>query len=573
MTSAPRDSGPRDPDATTSVPTEWRDDAELAPEALRERLAALEDELEAFRALAVLHEEADAQLERAVRERLPLRLALAPMLPMLARHTGACAVWVRTLDEDLAWRNTVWCEPGHHWSDTSLAHLAERITHRDAPRYVVGDVAGASVVGQRLVVAGEPVGVAAVRIEEPLDEAAQLQVARRLDVWCEALDGFLASMAQSRRKHRVVVEIARCLRDPVLDAGLSQALEVLYREIDFCDLVLAFRHEDDVRGTSLHFKIVRDGLVVHDSAAAQADARVASEALALILGEPTALLEELGIERWREDVLISGVRDRQIIGRIVATSRRGEFSAFDRDLLERFAEDVQLRIVDFNRQWKALSSSFPSPVVRRLLALDDAGEHLLAPREAEVAIVFADIAGFTRLCEQLHAPAAVGQLIDAWSTQVVEAIFDSGGVFDKMIGDCIVGMWGPPFFEMPAAEQCQRALDAARRIRALTRALGHSPAMPPQLAGHALEVAIGLNHCAVVVGRFGPNDDYTSLGSGMNNTARLQGLATGGEVLCMERVCQVLQGHGDTAQRFGEAREVAVKNVAQPLRFRALLDA
>ena len=68
------------------------------------------------------------------------------------------------------------------------------------------------------------------------------------------------------------------------------------------------------------------------------------------------------------------------------------------------------------------------------------------------------------------------------------------------------------------------------------------------------------------VGFFGPNDDYTAFSSGMNNTARLQGVAGAGEILCMERFVGVL---GETG-RFSDPRHAEVKNVAEPLPYRAL---
>ena len=51
----------------------------------------------------------------------------------------------------------------------------------------------------------------------------------------------------------------------------------------------------------------------------------------------------------------------------------------------------------------------------------------------------------------------------------------------------------------------------------------------------------------------------------MNNTARLQGVATRDEILCMDSFVQV---YGD-ATRFTEQRSAVVKNVAEPLSYHA----
>src|SRR5690606_6523028 len=146
-----------------------------------------------------------------------------------------------------------------------------------------------------------------------------------------------------------------------------------------------------------------------------------AEAVRLILGQPTVVLDRLGLESWREEALINGVRQQQIIGRIIVTPHHGEFSTFDRDLLDRFAEYIRLRVVDFNRQWKRLSLCFSPPIVKRVLQHDDFHNRILTPREADAAVLFVDIAGFTTLSEQLH-PADIGRLIDTWADEVVAVL-------------------------------------------------------------------------------------------------------------------------------------------------------
>ena len=71
-----------------------------------------------------------------------------------------------------------------------------------------------------------------------------------------------------------------------------------------------------------------------------------------------------------------------------------------------------------------------------------------------------------------------------------------------------------------------------------------------------------------MVGCFGPNEDYTGFSAGMNNTARLQGLAGRDEILCMEGFVEV---YADDAA-FGERCSAEVKNVAEPLAYRQLID-
>ncbi len=342
--------------------------------------------------------------------------------------------------------------------------------------------------------------------------------------------------------------------------------------VDFDDLLLVYRHPADPSGASLHVKIARDGKLVREAAItadADLDLFVGDWAGEVIEGISPAVIEGLGLEKFREDVLISGVRDDRVVGRIIVTSAQGEFNTFDRDLLGRFGEYLRLRVVDFNREWKHLSLCFRPTDVRRLLDEPDYEAKRLAPSEQSVAILFCDISGFTRISEQvLGEPRLIGKLIDTWGEAVVKIVWETGGVFDKMVGDCVIAFWGPPFHESSPAEACHRAADAARRIRDYTRSMneGHELA---ELKGlePPIGVATGLNYCPVFIGRFGPDEDYTAFSSGMNNTARLQGVATRDQILCMDLF---VEAHSEP-DAYGEEGSAKVKNVAENLRFRHLL--
>ena len=136
-----------------------------------------------------------------------------------------------------------------------------------------------------------------------------------------------------------------------------------------------------------------------------------------------------------------------------------------------------------------------------------------------------------------------------------------------MVGDCIIALFGPPFFDLEGAEACRRAALAAERIMELTRALNDGVAMPElRDIEPPLGVATGLHYGPVFVGRVGPNENYTAFGSVMNNAARLQALAKRDEILCME---EFVAAYADD-DAFGPPREAKVKNVAEPLKFRAL---
>jgi adenylate cyclase len=559
---------------------------ELTVEALQARVRELELEVELSQACVELNDEADELLEQAMRERLSLTRTLKMLLPLLCRHSGARVAFVHTLDEDLRPRDFACTVDADCQAEEAQAGVvSERFGAATAPIVAAAErreeylelLDGGTVLGRELDVAGELFGCAALRYDDELDGPALARARRLLGVWCEEVDNYLAAIARARHKHRITRAISDALKHPILDRGIDQAIEELRRHVDFDDLILVYRHEEDLVGGSLNYKVIKDRVLRHDSRGLgqarvdrDVDRFMRQHALSLILGQDDAVCAHFGLTRYREEVLINGVKHEQLVGRLMVASQRGEFNTFDRDLLERFADYLRQRIVDFNKEYKRLALCFPQPTVEQLLSAENYTERHLLPRERDVAVMFCDISGFTRVSEQvLREPALIGKLIDRWSERAVEIIWQTGGVFDKMVGDCVIGLWGPPIFDGDAAACCHGALAAAEQIRDFTVTLGKADGLP-QLEGldPPLGVATGLNYCPLFVGLFGPNEDYTGFSAGMNNTARLQGLATRDEILCMDAFVTSL---GDDANgRFGDERSATVKNVAEPLRFHAL---
>jgi class 3 adenylate cyclase len=548
-----------------------------SPESLKARIAELESKVALLEERWALNDEIDELAEVAIRDRLPVDHTLRLVLPALCKRTGASIAFVRTYDESLAFHDFVHAEGEEGALPLAPDAIAAAVVDRDESLFLEVDVEGGgkgTLVAQALDVAGEPFGATAIVVAGEASASERARLADLLNTFAEEIDNHLASIAVSRKKTVLTAALSEALRDPVLDAGLARALTVLRENIPFEDMLLVFRHEDDVSGSTLRYKILKNRELVHDSSVrttspdqGDVDAFMRSRAFRLMAGDDEDVRERFGIRRFREEVMITGMRSARVIGRIIVTSRRGEFNTFDRDLLDRFADSLRQRIVDFNREWKGLSQGFPKDVCERLLHEEGYEEKYLRPREKTCAVLFADISGFTRLSEQvLVKPEAIGRLVDTWSSRVVEIIWETGGVFDKMVGDCVIGIWGPPFHEQEGTELCRRAATAARAIRDFTRSLS-SHEMLPELVGQPVDVATGINYCPLFVGTFGPDADFTGFSAGMNNTARLQGQAKGGEILCMDSFVEAY-GHADD---FGAEREAAVKNVARPLKFRPLL--
>jgi class 3 adenylate cyclase len=248
------------------------------------------------------------------------------------------------------------------------------------------------------------------------------------------------------------------------------------------------------------------------------------------------------------------------------------FSTFALDVVQVMSAAMSQRLVDLNRERRHLAQFFAPTVITELLRDAHYHDRHLAPREETIAVLFADINSFTKISEQvLERPAAIAEFVNRWSAGAVDLLWRYGAVFDKMVGDCVIGLFGPPFFRDQPAVYARAALEAARAISAFTISLEHEPPydrIPRSGIVPGLGVAIGLNVCPMAVGLMGPNQDYTGFSSGMNNTARLQALAGFRETLGMASFCELVEGTRGVT--FSDELQAPVKNVKLPIRYRRL---
>jgi adenylate cyclase len=140
---------------------------------------------------------------------------------------------------------------------------------------------------------------------------------------------------------------------------------------------------------------------------------------------------------------------------------------------------------------------------------------------AEVTVLFADLRGFTALSAAMK-PEEVVRFLNEFFQEAVDAIEKHHGTVDKFIGDCVMALWGAPVpKEDDARNACRAALELMERASRII------------VGGHRLEVGVGVHTGPAVVGALGSKQrmDYTAIGSTVNLSARLCGIARENEVL------------------------------------------
>lgn len=171
----------------------------------------------------------------------------------------------------------------------------------------------------------------------------------------------------------------------------------------------------------------------------------------------------------------------------------------------------------------------------------------------QVAVLFADLCGFTELSSELGAEE-MRRIVDRFLARADELIVEHGGSVDKHIGDATMAVFGAPV----AHED--DPLRAVATADALQRAM---PALSAEL-GRPLLTHIGVALGDVVAGEMGGSvrRDYTVLGDTVNLAARLVGEARPGEVVLDEATWRAVAGHA-RATPLGER---ALKGISQPQR-------
>lgn len=147
------------------------------------------------------------------------------------------------------------------------------------------------------------------------------------------------------------------------------------------------------------------------------------------------------------------------------------------------------------------------------------GKINLGGESRRVTILFSDIRNFTAMAEQME-PTQVVDFLNDYFSEMVEAVFEYGGVLDKFMGDGMMAVFGS-FGDEP--DHPRRAVMAALRMKALLGKINGRRSIrgkPP------INIGIGIHTDEVIIGNIGSHKrlDYTVVGDGVNTTSRIESL-------------------------------------------------
>ncbi|MEW5683440.1 MAG: adenylate/guanylate cyclase domain-containing protein [Pseudomonadota bacterium] len=172
-------------------------------------------------------------------------------------------------------------------------------------------------------------------------------------------------------------------------------------------------------------------------------------------------------------------------------------------------------ITEEKRVRSTMSRYMSKEVADQLLA---AGEAELGGKEQPVTVMFSDVRSFTSIAEAL-GPRETVSLLNEYFTEMVDVIFQHGGILDKYIGDGIMALFGAPFVGANDADNALAAADEMMRRLAVLNVRRAGAGQAP------LAIGIGFSTGPTVIGNIGSvrRMEYTVIGDTVNLASRLEG--------------------------------------------------
>jgi class 3 adenylate cyclase len=163
-----------------------------------------------------------------------------------------------------------------------------------------------------------------------------------------------------------------------------------------------------------------------------------------------------------------------------------------------------------------LSRYFSPKLVEELARRD---QPLGPVRRQNVAVLFADIVGFTQISEN-QSPEMTMALLREFHSRMEEEVFAHNGVMEKFIGDALLATFGVP----DAGEH--DAVDALLCARGMQDTLSRWNGERVEVDERPVHIGIGLNFGPAVLGDIGSerNMAFAVIGDTTNTTSRLEGL-------------------------------------------------
>jgi adenylate cyclase len=209
---------------------------------------------------------------------------------------------------------------------------------------------------------------------------------------------------------------------------------------------------------------------------------------------------------------------------------------------------------------KNLFGRYVSPqVATEIIGLADVGKLELGGEERTVSVFFADIRGFTEICEHM-LPSDIVNMLNNYLPLIVKRILDNDGMVNKFAGDSVMAVWNAPKFQQEHAKLAVKA--AWETQQEIMKRQQDDPSLP------RIQFGIGINTGEALAGNIGSSGraEYTVIGDAINMASRICSATPGGEIWIGPETYHLVRDYVEVSelepQSFkGKAEPVAVYRV------------
>jgi adenylate cyclase len=213
-----------------------------------------------------------------------------------------------------------------------------------------------------------------------------------------------------------------------------------------------------------------------------------------------------------------------------------------------------------------LARYFPPDLVDELAETDDP---FASARERDVAVMFADIIGFTKFSATTPAEEVFEMLRD-FHDRMAACVFANHGVVDKYLGDGLMATFGSP---ESTGRDASNALAAGMAMQDSVKELNK---IREEQGKSSVAIAIGIHYGPVLLGNIGNENrlEYATVGDTVNVASRLEALARplSAQIVISEAAAEtiVAEGSENLLQEFAAAGQHDLRGSGDEISVRTL---